>query len=142
LELEHGTTTAEVTHIVTVGGGNNGDPGTGPLAFTFSPSAPAVGQQVTFTASGATGGGSYKWKFPGDLRKFGPIVTFTFAAAGSYEVELELEHGTTTAQVTHIVTVGGGNNGGGQNVTSIDFSWSPQAAKAGQAVSFIAALDR
>jgi hypothetical protein len=142
LELEHGATTAEVTRVVTVGGGNNGDPGTGPLAFNFSPSSPTAGQQVTFTASGATGGGTYKWKFPGDIRKFGATVTFTFAAAGSFEVELELEHGTATAEVTHIVTVGGGATGGGQNVTSIDFSWSPQAAKVGQAVSFTASSDR
>jgi hypothetical protein len=142
LELEHGTSPMQVTRMVTVGGNGNGNPETGPLAFTFSPSAPVAGQEVTFTATGATGGGTYKWKFPGDIRELGPIVTFTFAAKGSYEVELELEHGTTVAQVQHVVTVGGGTTGGGQNVTSIDFSWSPQAAKAGQAVSFTASFDR
>jgi hypothetical protein len=32
-------------------------------------------------------------------------VTFTFASAGSYEVEVEIEHGSTEAEVKKIVTV-------------------------------------
>lgn len=126
---------------VHVTGSGPTDPGT--IDFTYSPSAPAVGQQVVFTASGATGGGTFEWKFPGDVRKTGNVVTFTFAAAGSYEVELELEHGAaTTLHATRIVTVGGGPTGGGPNVSSIDFSWNPQAPKAGQTVSFTATFDR
>jgi FOG: PKD repeat len=125
--------------------------GTGPVSgptsidFTFSPSAPAVGQEIVFTASGASSGGTFNWKFPGDVRKSGNVVTFTFAAAGSYEVELELEHsGSPTLQATKVVTVGGGtgNPGSGQIVTSIDFSSSPQAPRAGQAVTFTASFDR
>jgi PKD repeat protein len=130
----------EDVHITGAGG-----PAPTSINFTYSPSAPAVGQEVVFTASGASAGGTFNWKFPGDVRKSGNVVTFTFAAAGSYEVEVELEHaGSETLHATRIVTVGGttGNPGGGSNTTSIDFAWSPQAPKAGQAVSFTASFDR
>jgi hypothetical protein len=114
------------------------------IDFTFSPSAPAAGQAIVFTASGASGGGTFNWKFPGDVRKSGNVVMFTFASAGSYEVELELEHSASeTLHTTHVVTVGGvAGPGPGQNVTSIDFAWSPQTIRAGQAVAFTASLDR
>jgi hypothetical protein len=142
LEIEHGTIEAEITKVVTVGGGNTPNPNPGPttpLSFTWSPNAPAAGQSVTFTASGSTGGGIYKWRFPGDVRLTGSVVTFTFAAAGSYEVELEIEHGTITSEITKVVTVTGGttptpNPGTG----SLNFTWSPSAPRAGQAVTFTA----
>jgi len=118
--------------------GSNTD-NTGVIDFTWRPSAPAAGQEVSFTASGAAAGGTFQWEFPGNIRKTGNVVTFTFAAAGSYEVELELEHGaSTTLHARHNVTVGGGPTGGGSNVSSIDFSWTPPAPKAGQTVSFTA----
>jgi hypothetical protein len=144
LEVEHGTAVAEITKIVNVGGAPANNPGTGTIDFTFSPSAPAVGQEVTFTASGATGGGTYKWKFPGDVRKLGSVVTFTFATAGSHEVEVEIEHGTVIAEVTKIVTVGsssgngGGSGGGVPAPTTFDFTYSPTVPAAGQVVTFTA----
>ncbi len=143
VEIEHGTINAEVQKTVTVGsGGNTGNPGTGePLNFTFSPSSPAAGQVVTFTASGDTGGGTYKWKFPGDVRKFGQVVTFTFASAGSYEVELEIEHGTIQREIRKIVTVTGGSTGNPGNPSPLHFTYSPSAPRAGQAVTFTASGD-
>jgi hypothetical protein len=132
----------EDLHITAPGTGN---PGPASIDFTYAPSAPAAGQEVVFTALGATSGGTFNWKFPGDVRKSGTVVTFTFVAAGSYEVELELEHeGSTTLHVTHVVIVGATSQtpGPGQNVTSIDFTWSPSAPKAGQTVSFTASFDR
>jgi len=144
VEIEHGTITAEVQKTVTVGAGNNGgNPGTGePLNFTFSPSAPQAGQIVTFTASGSTGGGVYKWKFPGDVRKFGQVVTFTFPAAGSYRVELEIEHGTITSEIQKTVTVTGGNTGNpGPGTGALNFTYSPSAPRAGQVVTFTASGD-
>jgi PKD domain len=140
VEIEHGTINAEVEKRVTVGGGGTGNPGngTGPLSFTFSPAAPNAGQEVTFTASGNTGGGSYKWKFPGNVRKFGAVVTFTFAAAGSYQVELEIEHGSITSEVTRTVTVGGGTGNPGNGAGALDFTFSPSSPRAGQAVTFTA----
>jgi hypothetical protein len=125
-----------------VNGPGSGGPGPASIDFTYAPSAPAAGQEVVFTALGATSGGTFNWKFPGAVSKSGTVVTFTFAAAGSYEVELELEHeGSTTLHVTQVVSVGGTSPGPGQNVTSIDFDWSPQAPKAGQTVSFAASFD-
>ncbi|MEA2569277.1 MAG: hypothetical protein QOI24_1278 [Acidobacteriota bacterium] len=132
----------EDVHVMSTGVGT----GTGSIDFTWSPSAPGAGQAVVFTASGASAGGTFNWKFPGDVRKSGNVVMFTFAAAGSCEVELELEHaGSETLHITHLVTVGGGagpGSGSGQNVTSIDFISSPQAPKAGQAAIFTASFDR
>ncbi|HET8774774.1 MAG TPA: PKD domain-containing protein [Thermoanaerobaculia bacterium] len=148
VEIEHGATRAEVTRTVTVGGGGGnpggGNPGTTPLDFTFSPQSPAAGQEVTFTATGSTGGGSYKWKFPGNVRKSGSVVTFTFASAGSYQVEVEIEHGSITAEITKTVTVGGGsgNPGGGNPGTgALNFSYSPSSPRAGQEVTFTATGD-
>ena len=141
LEIEHGSIVSEVQKTVTVGGGSNGDPGTGTgaLDFSFSPSNPQAGQVVTFTASGATGGGFYKWKFPGDVRKTGNVVTFVFASSGSYQVELEIEHGSIVSEVQKTVTVGGGSNGDpGTGTGALDFSFSPSAPRAGQAVTFTA----
>jgi hypothetical protein len=142
VEVEHGTVEAEVTKIVTVGGGSTGNPGTGtePLNFTFSPTAPQAGQVVTFTATGSTGGGTYKWKFPGDVRKFGSVVTFTFASAGNYQVELEVEHGSVNSEIQKTVTVGGGSNTGnpGTGTGALNFTFSPTAPRAGQPVTFTA----
>ncbi|MDQ3281622.1 MAG: PKD domain-containing protein, partial [Acidobacteriota bacterium] len=146
VEVEHGTVAAEVRKIVTVGGGNGGNGGSGdpgqttPLNFTFSPTAPAAGQAVTFTASGSTGGGIYKWSFPGNVRMTGPVVTFTFPAAGSFEVELEIEHGTITSEITKVVTVTGGSTGdpGTPGTTQLDFTYSPSAPRVGQQVTFTA----
>jgi hypothetical protein len=141
VEIEHGTVLGEITKNVTVGGGGSGNPGSGPLSFTWSPATPNAGQEVTFTASGSTGGGSYKWKFPGNVRKTGSVVTFTFAAAGSYEVEVEIEHGSIVGEVTRVVTVGGGSSGNPGNGAALDFTFSPASPRAGQQVTFTASGD-
>jgi hypothetical protein len=139
VEIEHGATTAEVTRVVTVGGAPNTTPGAGPIDFTFSPANPQAGQAVTFTATGSTGGGTFKWKFPGNVRQTGPTATFTFAADGSYEVEVEAEHGTVVAEITKIVTVGNGTPANPGNGTgSLDFTYSPQSPAVGQEVTFTA----
>jgi plastocyanin len=123
----------EDVHVLSAGGTVNN----GPIDFSWSPLAPAPGQQVTFTASRTTGGGSFRWKFPGNVRANGAVAAFTFAAAGSYEVELELEHeGNTTLQATHAVTVGGTTQPPAGGNPSIDFTWTPAAPAAGQAVTF------
>jgi plastocyanin len=137
LELEHdgSTNSPEVRHVVVVG--NGGPSGNGPLSFTWSPAAPAPGDVITFTAAGGNGTGIYVFKFPGNIRKSGATVTHTFATAGSYEVELELEESgaTVTPQVKRIVTVGGGSNNGGG---AIDFTWSPLNPQPGELVTFTA----
>jgi PKD domain len=147
VEIEHGTTRAEVTRVVTVGGGSNGggnNPGAGPIDFTWSPAVPQAGQAVTFTATGNTGGGVFKWKFPGDVRTFGNTATFTFGANGAYEVEVEVEHGSVVAEITKIVTVGSGgtsNPGGGNGTGALSFTFSPSNPQPGQEVTFTATGD-
>lgn len=135
VELEQekeGSVTLHVTRVVNVGGGSNGG---GTIDFTWSPPAPEAGQSITFTASGGNGG-TFAFKFPGDVRKTGSVVTFTFASAGSYEVELEQEkEGSATLHATHVVVVGTGTVGGGN---PIDFTWSPSSPDAGQVVTFTA----
>ena len=144
VEIEHGATVAEITRIVTVGGSSTGTPGTpgaGPINFTFSPANPQAGQEVTFTATGNTGGGVFKWKFPGNIRKFGSTTTFTFAANGSYEVEVEVEHGAVIAEITKIVTVGSTtptNPNPGTGTGALNFTFSPQSPAVGQEVTFTA----
>ena len=39
------------------------------------------------------------------MRKFGAVVIFTFPSAGSYKVEVEIEHGSIDAEVEKTVTV-------------------------------------
>ena len=117
--------------------GNGVNPPSTAIDFTYSPANPAPGEQVVFTATGATSGGVFKWKFPGDIRPFGNTVTFTFPTAGSFEVEVEIEHGGTTAEITRIVTVGGASNGT-PGLGPIDFTFSPATPQAGQVVTFTA----
>lgn len=142
VELEQekeGSVTLHATHVVNVGGGSTGG---GAIDFIWSPAAPAAGQEITFTASGGNGG-TFVFKFPGNVRKTGSVVTHTFAAAGSYEVELEQEkEGSVTLHATHVVVVGGGSPGGGGTVTSVDFSWTPTSPRAGQTVTFTATSDK
>ncbi|MBV8516206.1 MAG: PKD domain-containing protein [Acidobacteria bacterium] len=124
----------EDVHVVANGGGGTS---TGPIDFTWSPVAPAAGQEVTFTATGTTAGGSFKWKFPGNVRKTGSVATFTFPSTGSFEVELELEHdGNGGGEVTHVVSVGGTPSTG--TPSAIDFTWSPANPAAGEPVTFTA----
>jgi PKD repeat protein len=120
---------------VTVGGTPNGTPG-GPIDFTYAPGNPIAGQSVTFTATGNTGGGTFKWKFPGDVRQSGSVVTFTFPSNGSYEVELEVEHGVA-AEITKIVTVG--NTGTpAPPPAALNFTYSPSTPHPGDTITFTA----
>lgn len=142
VELEQekeGSVTLHATHVVNVGGGSNG--GGGAIDFSWLPANPAAGELVTFTASGGNGG-AFVFKFPGNVRKSGSVVTFTFATAGSYEVELEQEkEGSVTLHAAHVVVVGGGSTGGGGTVTSVDFTVSPTSPRAGQTVTFTASAN-
>jgi hypothetical protein len=140
---------AEDVHVLSAGNGAGTVTSNGPIDFTWSPLAPIAGQQVTFTASRTSSGGSFKWRFPNDVRVNGGVATFTFSSSGTFEVELELEHeGTSTLHATHGVTVGGSSTGGSNPTptptptptpaASIEFSWAPAAPLAGQAVTFTA----
>ena len=144
VELEQekeGSVTLHASHVIVVSGGTSTGGGNA-IDFTWAPVSPAAGQSITFTASGGNGG-TFVFKFPGDIRKSGSVVTNTFATAGSYEVELEQEkEGSTTLHVTHVINVGGGTSGGNGTATSVDFTWSPGSPRAGQTVTFTATADK
>jgi PKD repeat protein len=116
--------------------------GTAPTAaFTFSPTAPEIGQVVTFNASTTTDEGvscgscSFTWDFGGDGIATDRIVTHTFTSAGPYTVILTATDsaGTTGTPSQQVVTVTAATIPSGLGVTS-----SPNPPIAKQAATFTA----
>lgn len=105
--------------------------------FTFSPTAPAIGQTVFFNAgSSTTPAGttitSYTWDFGDGFTGTGMSSTHAFSAAGTYVVRLTITNSvgqtaTTTKNVT--VTTGG-------EVLKADFTFSPTNPTSGALVTF------
>ena len=128
---------------VTITGSGTAPGGATGLDFSWTPASPQPGQPVQFTATvagNAPAGAVIKWTIEG-IRSTGAIATHTFATAGTFEVEAELEQeGGTTLRAVHNVVVGGGSPGGGQGVTSIDFAWTPAAPRVNQPVTFTATV--
>jgi PKD repeat protein len=100
-------------------GGDGGGGGEAPTAkFTFSPSSPAVGQQVAFDASQSSPGAgsiiSYRWNFD-DHSAPAPghqTASHVYARAERYEVTLTVTNDRgKTDTTTHLVPVGEGSNG-------------------------------
>jgi len=80
-------------------------------SFTFSPSSPQAGQQVTFTssASGGTSPYGFSWSFGDGATGSGSSLTHTYSSAGSYIVTLTATDSgspqqTVTSQQTMTVT--------------------------------------
>ena len=87
--------------------------GTPQAAFTHSPELCYCHQQMTFDASGCSGGkdviATYSWTFSDGTSTSGSRVHHTFANSGDYTVSLTIttEHGQE-ASVTHTVYVAAG----------------------------------
>jgi len=79
--------------------------------FGYSPSDIYVGTEVTFDASGSSGGDdeaivSYKWHFGDGTTATGSVVKHTFAEAGKYKVTLVVENESgNTASTSTTITV-------------------------------------
>jgi len=74
-----------------------------------SPSSPAPGQEVTFTAdvSGGTGPISYSWAFGDGATDSGATVSYTFGSAGTYNVKLWVNDSVGgSTRITLNLTVG------------------------------------
>jgi PKD repeat protein len=117
--------------------GGSGSAGTPTAAFTFSPSAPGLNQDVFFNASTSTASSghaitSYAWDFGDGATGSGVTVTHQFQRAGTFTVTLTVTDDTSQkATTTKTVTVA---NTSSQIVA--DFTFSPTDPTAGQTVFF------
>jgi len=107
-------------------------------SFTYTPSSPQTGQQITFVAS-ASGGTipyTFSWTFGDGSSGAGSTVTHTYASAGTYAVTLTAtDSGSTQQTVTSQRSI---------TVTSpppptlgASFTFSPSSPTVGEAVSFM-----
>jgi PKD repeat protein len=125
--------TATRTLSVTVGAG------TAPAAsFVFSPSAPGVGEEITFNGSASTATPprtivKYDWQFGTDRTGSGMVVFKRYDTPGTYNVTLSVtDDAGNIGTATQAVTVGTDSAGG----LSAKFTFSPTSPTAGSAVSF------
>lgn len=106
--------------------------------FTFSPSAPGVGDTVFFNASTSTPGQghstitSYRWSFGDGGTASGVTVTHVYAVAGTYTVQLTVtdESGQSNTSQGTPITIGSP-----PSPTAI-FTFSPSVPAVNQAVTF------
>lgn len=129
---------------VVVGGGGGGGGGDGtPLTLSVSPSAPQVGQTVTFSISGPppngsgsisvnTGEGVKTISYPCDLGLC--VTTHAYQTAGTKTVTASGTVNGVTYSGSTTVTVQ--SNCTEPQAPVADFTWSPAQPRAGQAVQF------
>jgi PKD repeat protein len=100
--------TDEITKTITV----TAAPIAPVAGFSFSPSNPEVGQEVSFTNE-STNADSYQWSAAGtSFSSTEENPKFTFDTAGDFEVKLVATNSAGTDEITKTITVtsGGGNN--------------------------------
>jgi len=105
-------------------------------SFTYSPSSPQTGQQVTFTASASGGTGPYTfgWSFGDGSTGSGYSVTHTFSLAGTYAVVLTVKDSSSPQQTVlsqQSVTVSSP-----PPALTASFTFSPSSPQVEQLVSF------
>lgn len=127
-------------------------PGDGTVVpqFTVAPTTPRVGQSITFNASATSGSvDGYSWSFGDGTTGIGQQVSHTYAAAGTYTVELSVGVAgcgisptcfKSLSKSVVVVPDGGGGDpdpdpdpGGG---LAADFTLTPAAPRPGEPVSF------
>src|SRR5213596_514139 len=111
----------------------------GPLplsaSFTFSPSNPAIGVSVAFTATSAGGTlpYSYSWNFGDGSTGSGAVVTHSYSSAGQYSTITTVTDSTgKTATSSQSVTVSQ------PGALTASFAYAPSAPVSGQSVTFTA----
>ncbi len=104
--------------------------------FSFSPNSPREGETVSFTSNASDPDGSiqsYQWEFGDESSGSGSNPTHTFDSEGSYTVRLTVEDNQgASSSATRTVDVQENRS------PSVDFSFSPESPRAGNAVSFTA----
>jgi len=108
-------------------------------SFTYNPSSPQVGQQITFTASssGGTAPYTFSWSFGDGSSTTGSTAAHTYSSAGTFNVVLSVKDSGSpqqSASSQQSVTV---SNPAPSSLTS-SFTHSPSSPNVGQTVSFIA----
>ncbi len=97
--------------------------------FSFSPTDPVAGQQVSFTST-VTNATSYSWSSnPAGFTSTAANPTYTFATAGSYTINLSVTGPGGTSQTSKTITVAA-------PAPTADFSFTPANPKVGQSVAF------
>ncbi len=130
---DRGLTSTTVTQILKVSSAALPQP-----LFTFSPSAPGVGETVFFNGSTSLPGvghatiTSYRWTFGDGGTASGANVTHAFATSGSYAVQLSVtdESGLSATSAATTISVGA------PQAPSANFTFSPQPPNVGDVVVF------
>src|SRR5439155_23484769 len=70
------------------------------VSFTYSPSLPQAGQQVTFTAqsSGGTAPYSFNWTFGDSSNATGSTAVYRYSSAGNFSVALTTQDSGSSQQ--------------------------------------------
>jgi PKD repeat protein len=110
-------------------------------SFTYSPSSPQTGQQVTFTgtASGGTSPYSYTWNFGDSSTGIGSTSIHTYGSPGSFTVTLTVKDNgspqqTTTSRQSVTIT----SPPPPPSPLTVSFSYNPSSPSVGQQVTFTA----
>ncbi len=107
-------------------------------SFSYSPSSPQVGQQVTFSAS-ASGGTSpygYSWSLGDGSTGTGSLMTHTYSTGGSYTVILTVnDSGSPQRTMTSQQAVSVSNP---PPLLSVGFTYIPSSSEVSQQVTFTA----
>jgi PKD repeat protein len=100
-------------------------------AFSFSPTSPVTGEEVTFT-NASTNADSYQWSAAGtSFSSTDKNPKFTFDSAGDFEVKLIVTNSAGTDEITKTITVTAA-----QVAPIAAFSFSPTSPEVGEVVTF------
>lgn len=106
---------------------NPGDPPV--AAFSFSPSEPVVGQEVSFT-NNSSNADSYSWSSnAGGFSSTEENPSFIFTDAGTYAITLTASGGGESSTITQNVVVS-------ESAVTSSFTYAPAAPIAGETIQF------